>query len=73
MKIELSTSAAAHALRDYLERCGCTVDFVSERVVDVELPAPSHSRRDAAIEMQAYLKVWSAMHFGHAVKSVEEA
>jgi hypothetical protein len=73
MKIELTTSAAAHALRDYLERCGCTVDFVSERVVDVELPTRLQSRRDAVIEMQAYLRVWSAMHPGHAVESVEQA
>lgn len=73
MKIELSTSAAAHALADYLQRCGCTVHFASERVVDVALPARSQSRRAAVIEMQAYLRVWSAMHPGHEVKSVEEA
>ena len=73
MTIELSTSAAAHALADYLERCGCTVDFVSERVVSVELPARTQSRRDAMIEMHAYLRVWSAMHPGHEVRSVEDA
>ena len=73
MKIELSTSAAAHALADYLERCGCTVDFVSERVVEVELPTRVQSPRDAVIEMQAYLRVWKAMHPGHQVKSVEPA
>jgi hypothetical protein len=73
MKIELSTSAAAHGLADYLKRCGCTVDFVSERVVDVELPTRFQSRRDAVIEMQAYLRVWSAMHPADEVTSLEEA
>ena len=73
VKIELSTSAAAHALRDYLERCGCTVVFVSDRVVSVALPTRSQSPRDALIEMHAYLRVRSAMHPGHAVESVEQA
>jgi hypothetical protein len=73
MKIELGTPAAAHALADYLKRCGCTVDFVSERVVDVELPTQFQSPRDAVIEMQAYLRVWGAMHPDHEVKSVEAA
>ena len=73
MKIELSTSAAAHALADYLERCGCTVEFVSERVVSVELPERAQTPRDAMIEMHAYLRVWSAMHPAHAVQSIEQA
>jgi len=73
MKIELSTSAAAHGLADYLERCGCTVDFVSERVVSVELPERAQTHRDAMIEMHAYLRVWSAMHPAHEVLSVEQA
>lgn len=73
MKIELSTSADARARADYLERCGCTVGFVSERVVDVELPSRFQSRRDAVIELQAYLRVWSAMHPNHKVESVEDA
>ncbi len=73
MKIELSTSAAAHALADYLERCGCTVDFVHERVVSVELPERSQTPREAMIEMHAYLRVWSAMHPEHEVQSVEQA
>jgi hypothetical protein len=73
MTIELSTAAAAHSLADYLERCGCTVDFRSERVLGVELPARLQSRRDAMIEIHAYLRVWSAMHPGHEVRAVEDA
>ena len=73
MKIELSTSAAAQALADYLARCGCPVDCVSDRVVNVELPERSQTARDAMIEMHAYLRVWSAMHPGHEVQLVEQA
>jgi hypothetical protein len=73
MTIELTTPAAAHALADYLERCGCTVAFASEQVLAVTLPAPSQTPREAMIEMQAYLRVWCAMNPGHEVKRVEEA
>ena len=67
MTIELTTAAAARALADYLERCHCTVAFVSERVLEVEPPTRSQSVGEAAIEMQAYLRVWSAMNPMHGV------
>jgi hypothetical protein len=62
MTIELTTRAAARALADYLEQCDCTVTFVSERVLEVLPPARAQSARDEAIEMEAYLRVWSAMN-----------
>ncbi len=73
MKIELNTPEAAHSLADYLERCGCGVAFASDQVLDVQLPAPSQSRRDALIELQAYVRVWSAMYPDDEVKWPEEA
>lgn len=73
MTIELTTPAAAHALADYLERCGCTVVFASEQVLTVTLPARSQTPREAMIELRAYLKVWHAMNPGHEVKRVQEA
>lgn len=73
MTIELTTSAAAHALADYLERCGCTVAFANERVLHVRLPPRSQSPRDAMIEMHAYLRVWRAMYPEHEVESVRDA
>ncbi|HEY5661389.1 MAG TPA: hypothetical protein VIR59_11425 [Gaiellaceae bacterium] len=71
MTIELKTPAAAHALADYLERCGCTVVFASEQTLDVKVPAREH--RDALIELQAYVRVWSAMYPDHEVNVSEEA
>lgn len=73
MTIELTTPAAARALADYLERCGCAVVFAGERVLDVTVPARSQSRRDAMIELQAYVRVWSAMYPDHELSRVEEA
>lgn len=73
MTIELTTSAAAHALADYLERCGCTVAFVTDCTVDVMLPARCRSRRDELLELHAYLRVWRAMHPAHDIASVEGA
>lgn len=70
MTIELTTRAAADALADYLERCGCTVDFVSERVLEVAPPGRSQTARDATIELQAYLSVWRAVYPMHSVKQI---
>ena len=70
MTIELTTPAAAQALADYLERCDCTVAFVSERVLQVAPPARSQTIREATIELDAYLRVWRAMHPMHDVKRI---
>jgi len=73
MMIELTTSAAADALADYLRRCSCTVDFVSERTLDVTLPVRFRSERDATLELHAYLRVWRAMRPEPEITSVQEA
>ena len=73
MTIELTTRAAAHALADYLERCGCTVEFVTERVLEVAPPPREQAARDATIEIEAYLRVWLAMNPTHGVKRIPTA
>ena len=54
MTIELTARAAAHAFATYLEGCGCTVELVGERLLEVSLPERSQSPREAAIELEAY-------------------
>jgi hypothetical protein len=73
MTIELTTPAAAQSLAGYLDQCGCSVQFVSDRVLQVALPARSQTGRDAMIEMRAYLSVWRAMHPMYVVKRVDDA
>ena len=62
MTIELTTRAAAHALADYLRRCGCGVVPVDDHVLEVWPPQRSQTLREARIEIEAYLRVWKAMH-----------
>jgi hypothetical protein len=73
MTIELTTPAAAQSLANYLDRCGCSVQFVSDHVLRVALPARSQTGREAMIEMRAYLSVWRAMYPMHVVKRVDDA
>jgi hypothetical protein len=62
MTIELKTRAATHALADYLRRCGCDVVHVDDLVLEVSPPQRSQTPREAQIEIDAYLRVWKAMH-----------
>jgi hypothetical protein len=73
MTIELTTRAAAHALATYLGGCGCTVEFVGDRLLEVALRERSQSPRDAAIELEAYLRVWRALHPMHDAWCVDAA
>jgi hypothetical protein len=73
MTIELTTRAAAHALANYLWGCGCTVEFVGERLLEVALSERPQSPREAAIELEAYLRVWRALHPMHDAWRVDAA
>jgi hypothetical protein len=73
MTIEVTSAAGANALADYLGRCGCTVTFVRDRVLDVEPPARSQDSRQAAIEIDAYLRVWRAMFPMHGAVPIDPA
>jgi hypothetical protein len=55
-------AAATAALTDYLRRCQCVVEFVDPRTIEVTTPPRSLSVRDEEIEIDAYLRVWQAMH-----------
>jgi hypothetical protein len=72
MTIELTTRAAAAALADYLRQCECTVVFVDDLVLEVSPPPRSQTRRDARIEIEAYVRVWKALHANEQV-TIERA
>jgi len=72
MIIQLTTRAAADALADYLRRCDCDVSFSGERSLRAAPPARSQSTRDAAIELDAYLKVWQALHPMYGIERTDD-
>ena len=65
MTIQVTSAAGARTLADYLERCGCTVIFLSDRVLNVDPPERAQSLRDAEIEIDAHLRVWRVLHPMH--------
>jgi hypothetical protein len=71
MVIELTTRAAAHALTTYLEACGCTVEAVGDCRLEVALPEQRRSAQEAAIEMDAYLRVWRVIYPMHGAVRVD--
>ena len=72
MRIELTTRAAADALADYLRQCECSVAVVDERTLEASPRARSQTLREQEIELDAYLRVWQAMHPGAGVTALRE-
>ena len=62
MRIELPTRAAADALAEYLRRCECIVGYANDYALDVSACPRSQRVTDAQIEVEAYLRVWQALH-----------
>jgi hypothetical protein len=62
MRIELDTPAAAAALLDYLRRCDCIVAWAGESAIEATPPPRSQNAELAALELEAYLRVWRMMH-----------
>ena len=62
MLIRLSARAATTPLADYLRRCECRVVFVNDCTLDVLLQGRPRSDHEEHIELDAYLRVWMAMH-----------
>ena len=62
MRIRLSTRVATAALADYLRRCECKVVFVNDCTLEVFLQGRSRSGHEEHLELDAYLRVWLAMH-----------
>lgn len=62
MKIRADTAASAAALADYLRRCECIVHVVDERTLIAITTPQSLSNDHQEQELDAYLRVWRAMH-----------
>ena len=62
MRIELDTPAAAAALLDYLRRCECIVEWAGDSAIEASPPPRSQNTELAALELEAYLRVWRLMH-----------
>ncbi len=66
MRIRLAAEASTDSLRAYLQRCGCIVQRVDERTLEASAPAQSLNAKPAQTELEAYIRVWRAMHHPEA-------
>jgi hypothetical protein len=62
MRIRTDSGASTSSLADYLQRCGCIVEVIDRRVIDVVAKPDSFSSPYADVELEGYLTVWQAMH-----------
>jgi hypothetical protein len=62
MRLGTGSASSTTELAGYLRRCGCSVDVVDDWTLEVEVRSGSLSTRHAAIELDAYLRVWEAMN-----------
>jgi hypothetical protein len=62
MRIRTDTAASTASLADYLLRCGCIVEVIDRRVLDVAAKPESFAAPHADLELDGYLSVWQAMH-----------
>jgi hypothetical protein len=62
MRIRTDSSASSASLADYLQRCGCIVAVIDRLVIEATAKPESLAAPHADIELDAYLRVWEAMH-----------
>jgi len=61
MRILINDPAYADDLVAYLRRCGCAADVVGRGVVDATPPHAELEQSYLRMELDAYLRVWTAM------------
>ncbi len=65
MRILVTPTDSLRDLVDYLRRCGCSAEIVGFNVVEASpLPGAAVSKAYLRMELDAYLRVWRAMHLG---------
>jgi hypothetical protein len=62
LRIWLNNPALVNDLRDYLRRCNCEVERHGRSALQVELSGPAHSPEWTRMQLQAYVRVWQALH-----------
>ena len=62
MRIQLSDPQLGHDLVAYLRRCDCRAEELRAGLVQAEPPPRQGDRALARLELDAYLRVWRAMH-----------
>jgi hypothetical protein len=62
MRIRTDSSTSSASLADYLQRCGCIVAVIDRLVIEATARPESFAAPHADIELDAYLRVWEAMH-----------
>ena len=62
MRLRTDRQAFTTSLAEYLRCCGCVVEVIDQRVIDVAARPESFAAAYADIELDGYLSVWEAMH-----------
>jgi hypothetical protein len=71
MRILVSDPEWVDDLVAYLRRCGCAADVVGRGVAEAAPPRANVASSYLRMELDAYLRVWRAMHSGVKVELVE--
>lgn len=73
MRIRLTEPETMGDLVAYLRRCGCTAEIAGQNTVEVAPPErPRVENAYLRMELDAYLRVWRAMHPGIAAELLWE-
>jgi hypothetical protein len=65
LRILVTPTDSLGDLVDYLRRCGCSAEIVGFNVVEASpLTEPAVSKAHSRMELDAYLRVWRALHLG---------
>lgn len=64
MRILVSDPKLVEDLRDYLERCNCAVELRGPTAMEASPPERPVEPLYLRMELDAYLRVWRAMHPG---------